>query len=139
MPREERCGAFRVDDGIESGARSQRRPGREDPERAHDRTRHSSEAWNSICADCGRHAEARALHEELQTKRAQGYVPYFSLAMSASAIGDMDGAIEYAQQACDEREPGLVIMTRVFPNARRLREDPRFAEVLRRLALPNRS
>ena len=27
------------------------------------------------CADCGRHAEARALHEELRTKRAQGYVP----------------------------------------------------------------
>jgi hypothetical protein len=51
----------------------------------------------------------------------------------------MDGAIEYAQQACDEREPGLVIMTRVFPNVRRLREDPRFAEVLRRLALRNRS
>jgi hypothetical protein len=91
------------------------------------------------CADCGRHAEARALHEELRTKRAQGYVPYFSLAISASAIGDMDGAIEYAQQACDEREPGLVIMTRVFPNGRRLREDSRFAEVLRRLALPNRS
>jgi serine/threonine-protein kinase len=91
------------------------------------------------CADCGRHVEARALHEELRTKRAMGYVPYFSLAISASAIGDMDGAIEYAQQACDEREPLLVIMTRVFPNARRLREDPRFADVLRRLALPSRS
>jgi serine/threonine-protein kinase len=89
------------------------------------------------CADCGRHAEARALHEELRTKRAQGYVPYFSLAVSASAIGDMDGAIEYAEQACDEREPGLVIMARVFPNMRRLRADARFADVLRRLAFPN--
>ena len=27
--------------------------------------------------------------------------------MGASAIGDVDAAIEYAPQACDEREPGL--------------------------------
>jgi hypothetical protein len=33
-------------------------------------------------------------------------------AAGSGRIGDMDGAIEYAQQACDEREPGLVIMTR---------------------------
>ena len=59
------------------------------------------------CADSGRLAEARTLHEELRTKRAQVYIPYFSIAISASAIGDMDGAIEYAQQACDEREPAL--------------------------------
>jgi serine/threonine-protein kinase len=84
------------------------------------------------CADTGRLAEARALHEELLKKRAQGYVPYFSLATSASAIGDMDAAIEYAHQACDEREPGLVIMVRVFPTQGRLRADPRFADVHRR-------
>jgi len=89
------------------------------------------------CADSGRLAEARALHDELRTKRAHGYVPYFSLATSASAIGDMDGAIEYAQQACDEREPGLVITTRVFPRQHRLRDDPRFADVLRRIGFPN--
>jgi len=88
------------------------------------------------CADCGRPADARALHEELLAKRGQGYVPFYSLAMSASAIGDMDAAIEYAQQACDEREPLLVIFTRIVPSARRLRADPRFGDVLRRLALP---
>ena len=57
--------------------------------------------------------------------------------MTASAIGDMDVAIEYAQQACDEREPGFVIMARGWPGTRRLRADPRFADVLRRLAFPN--
>jgi adenylate cyclase len=95
-------------------------------------------AYRTIaCADCGRLAEARALHEELRTKRAQVYVPYFSLAISASAVGDMDGAIEYAQQACDEREPALVIMPRVFPNLAHLRKEPRFADVLRRIGFPN--
>jgi eukaryotic-like serine/threonine-protein kinase len=89
------------------------------------------------CADSGRLAEARALHEELRTKRSQVYVPYFSIAVSASAIGDMDGAIEYAHQACDEREPALVIMPRMFPNLARLRAEPRFGDVLRRVGFPN--
>ncbi len=98
---------------------------------------HFALAYRTVAsADSGRLAEARALHDEMRTKRAQVYVPYFSLAISASAIGDMDGAIEYAQQACDEREPALVIMLRTFPLAR-LRTEPRFADVLRRVGLPN--
>src|SRR5688572_18227750 len=60
---------------------------------------HFALAYRTVaCADSGRLAEARALHDEMRTKRAQVYVPYFSLAISASAIGDMGGAIEYAQQ-----------------------------------------
>jgi serine/threonine-protein kinase len=87
-------------------------------------------------ADCGRLAEARALHDELMSKRARGHVTYLSLALTSAAVGDMDAAMEYAQQSCDEREPGLMLFARVFPNLRRLRADPRFADVLRRLALP---
>ena len=90
-------------------------------------------------ADGGRMADARALHEEMLASRARRYVPAFASAISASAIGDMDAAIEYAQQACDEREPILVIFTRNFPNGRRLRADPRFADILRRVAFPNLS
>ena len=87
-------------------------------------------------ADCGRLADARALHQELLSRRARGYISYWGLALASAAVGDMDAAMEYAQQSCDEREPSLVIMARLFQNARRLREDPRFADVLRRLALP---
>ena len=87
-------------------------------------------------AACGRMAEARALHDELLSRRARGYVTYLGLAMVSAAVGDMDAAMEYAQQSCDEREPAMVIFARLFPNMRRLRADPRFADVLRRLALP---
>ena len=90
-------------------------------------------------ADCGRIAEARALHDELLSRRARGYVTYLGLALVSAAVGDMDAAMEYAQQSCDEREPAMVIFARLFPNMRRLRADPRFADVLRRLALPSLS
>ncbi len=56
--------------------------------------------------------------------------------MSAAAVGEQDLAMDLARQACDEREPVLIFTARNFPDARRLRDDPRFAEVLRRLAFP---
>ena len=87
-------------------------------------------------ADCGRLAEARALHDELLARRARGYVSYLALAVTSACVGDMDAAMEYAQQSCDEREPAMVLFARLFPNMQRLRDDPRFADVLRRLALP---
>jgi hypothetical protein len=58
------------------------------------------------------------------------------VAIAAAASGDMDAAIDFARQACDEREPLLVLEARLFPDMQPLRDDPRFAEVLRRLALP---
>ena len=87
-------------------------------------------------ADWGKPDEARALHEELLAMRARVHVPCGTLAISAAASGDMDAAIDFAQQSCDEREPNLLILARVFPDYQRLRADSRFAAVLQRLALP---
>ena len=56
--------------------------------------------------------------------------------MSAAAVGEQDLAMDLVRQACDEREPILIAFARNFPDARRLRDDPRFADVLRRLAFP---
>ena len=50
-----------------------------------------------------------------------------SLMVSAIAVGDLDAAIDFAIQACDEREPLLVLLARNFPDLQRLREDLRFA------------
>jgi tetratricopeptide (TPR) repeat protein len=89
-----------------------------------------------VYADWGKPADARALHDEMLALSARSYVPKAILATSAIAIGDMDLAIDLAHQACDEREPYMCIVARVVPDWRRLREDPRFADVLRRLAFP---
>ena len=90
-------------------------------------------------ADWGKAPEARALYEELLSKRARSYVSYLALAVTSAAVGDMDAAMEFAQQSCDEREPAMVLFGRTFPNLQRLRADRRFADVLRRLALPQTS
>ena len=87
-------------------------------------------------ADWGRPADARAVHDQALAASARAYVPRAALACSASAIGDMDLALQLAHQACDEREPLVVFMSRAFPDWECLRQDPRFAEVRRRLALP---
>lgn len=93
---------------------------------------HQAIAW----ADWGRIDRARELHEELLVMRARAPVPFTSLAISAAAVDDLDAAIEFAHQACDEREGILVVFARNFPDLSRLRADSRFARVLARLALP---
>ncbi len=89
------------------------------------------------CADWGKPAEARRLHEEVLALSARSYVPLAQLAASAAAVGEQDLALDFVRRACDEREPILIIMARLFPDSRRIREDPRFADVLRRLAFPD--
>jgi len=84
----------------------------------------------------GNMANARALHEELKALASKAYVSNSELMVSSLAVGDNDSAIDFALQACDEREPILILYSRTFPDLQPLREDPRFAEVLRRLGYP---
>jgi serine/threonine-protein kinase len=84
----------------------------------------------------GNHEQARALHEELKALSARTYVSNGVLLVSSIAVGDMEAAIDFALQGCDEREPIMILYSRMLPDLQRLRDDPRFAEVLRRLAYP---
>ena len=93
---------------------------------------HSVQAY----AESGRMTEARTAHARLLDLASRSYVSPSILSLAASAVGDMDQAIDLAQQACDERDPFLLVVARVFPHYRRVREDTRFGDVLRRLKLP---
>ena len=84
----------------------------------------------------GNLAEARALHEELAGLSTRKYISNTLRALSSTAVGDMDAAVDFALQACDEREPLLLLYSRWIPDFQPLRDDPRFAEVLQRLAYP---
>ena len=87
-------------------------------------------------ADWGKLTEARAVHAEILAARTRKFVAYGTLAQSASAIGDMDAAYEFAHLSCDEREPVSLVFARCLPDWQRMRDDPRFITVWRRLGLP---
>lgn len=88
-------------------------------------------------ADAGRWPEARGEYARLLEIAARKYVPCSMLANAAAAMGELDRAIELAHQACDERDGAQLILARSFPTSRRLRSDPRFVDVIRRLRLPD--
>jgi non-specific serine/threonine protein kinase len=81
-------------------------------------------------ADWGKPAEAKAVHTELLARAAWGYVSPTLLATSAAAVGERDEAMRYAREAYAIRDPQLATLGRHWPGTKRLREDPRFTEIL---------
>jgi hypothetical protein len=72
---------------------------------------------------------AKTLYCELLSQAERQYVSRGLLAQAASAAGEMDDAISYALKFYHSREP-LVIVVKHWPSTWRLRQDPRFYEVL---------
>jgi hypothetical protein len=58
------------------------------------------------------------------------------LAPAAAAVGEMDRAIAFAQQALDDKDPLFVMLARTWPDYERLRADSRFREIVSQLRLP---
>ena len=81
-------------------------------------------------AEWGRPAEAKSVYAELLARAAREYVSPTLLATSAAAVGERDEAMRYAREAYAIRDPLLNHLTRHWPGAKRLREDPRFTEIL---------
>jgi len=81
--------------------------------------------------------EARVVYDELITRSASEYIQPGMLAIAASAVGETAQAIALAQRAVDERDPIFVIISRTWPEFKKLRLDPRFNEVLGQLNFPN--
>ena len=51
-------------------------------------------------------------------------------------LGDKDNAFHWLDRAYDEREGQILTLIKVFPSFNSLRSDPRYAELLRKLGLP---
>jgi serine/threonine-protein kinase len=90
----------------------------------------------SIHAAGGRLEEARAAFAELQARSTHAYVQPSVLGTAAAGLGDRDQAVAFAQRALTERDPFFVMMARTWPSWDPVRTDPRFRDVMRRLALP---
>jgi TolB-like protein/Tfp pilus assembly protein PilF len=83
-------------------------------------------------AGLGRREESRAALSELE--RRYGNSAAFSIAGAHATLGDADGAFRWLDQAFERRERGLSYL-QSFPWFDRLRSDPRYLSLLRRMGL----
>lgn len=85
-------------------------------------------------ASCGRKAEAEKTMAQLLELSKQHYLSPHWLAAEQAALGNKDEAFKWLDQALDRRF-GPLIYLKVNPIWDPLRQDPRFAEYVRRVGL----
>jgi adenylate cyclase len=89
-----------------------------------------------VYADGSDNARARKILEEFQERARREHVPPLALAMAHMAVGDRDGTFVWLDKMYEEHHPWLIFMNE---HARydRLRGDPRFQQLLRKIGFKN--
>jgi tetratricopeptide (TPR) repeat protein len=88
-----------------------------------------------VYAVTGKKAEARAVLDELKQRSQQEYVPADSIALVYAGLGEKDQAFTWLEKAYEEHAFKMAWL-KVEPQWDSLRSDPRFADLLRRVGLP---
>ena len=83
----------------------------------------------------GREREARALLTQLDALRRTTYVSAYDFATMHTALGEIAPALEWLERAYEERTHRMAFL-RVDPRLDPLRGEPRFRELLTRMAFP---
>jgi tetratricopeptide (TPR) repeat protein len=96
--------------------------------------------WNDaglgyVYASSGSKEEALRVIAELKAKAKQRHVSSYSIATVYAGLGDRDEAFVWLEKAYHERSPGLTWL-KVEPMLDSIRSDPRYADLLRRMGLP---
>jgi hypothetical protein len=87
-----------------------------------------------VYAVAGKQAEARQILAELQALTGTQAISPYHLAAIYAGLGDKDRAFEMLQAAYDEKADRLAYLG-VDPRLKPLRNDPRFAQMMRRIGL----
>ena len=87
-----------------------------------------------LLARSGKRAEAEQLLRELEESQAQGYVSPVAFAILHIGLGNLAAALDWAERAFDERR-GWLAYVNVNPMFDPLRNEPRFAALVRRMRL----
>ncbi len=87
-------------------------------------------------AEAGEIDEARAVLDELLERTKERYVEPNAVATVYAALGDNDAAFEWLERAYEERSQMLANVHSSRGPIYRLRADPRFNELMRRMGLP---
>jgi predicted negative regulator of RcsB-dependent stress response len=82
----------------------------------------------------GRHDEALATLEEMKTLATSRYVSPALIAMGFQALGDKDQAFNWWAKACEDNSFDVKTL-KLDPLNDGLRDDPRFADLLRKAKL----
>jgi hypothetical protein len=78
----------------------------------------------------------QAIHDELSARARREYVQATIQALTMAAPGRVDEAFALLHRACDERD-GVLMYSRSYPAFRLLQNDPRMAEIYRRIGFPS--
>jgi pentatricopeptide repeat protein len=89
----------------------------------------------NLYAVTGRDKEALEVIEQLKRASATQYAPAPALALVYTGLGDKDEAFFWLDRAVEERAFQLQWI-KVEPRWESLRSDPRFTNIIRRMALP---
>ncbi|MFN2598086.1 MAG: winged helix-turn-helix domain-containing tetratricopeptide repeat protein, partial [Pyrinomonadaceae bacterium] len=87
-----------------------------------------------VYAAAGEEEAAREVLGEFEEVSKQRYIPSYLIALIHASLGANDSAFELLEKACEERSSWLTWL-RVEPKFDRLRPDPRYAGLLRRVGL----
>jgi TolB-like protein/Tfp pilus assembly protein PilF/DNA-binding XRE family transcriptional regulator len=98
----------------------------------------ASAALGHLYGKAGKTIEARAIFEELTGRSKRSFVPSYDIALVCAGLGWMDQAIGYLAQAYQERS-GWMTYLNIDPRLDPLRTDPRFLEIVRRVARQGQS
>ncbi|HEY6120111.1 MAG TPA: winged helix-turn-helix domain-containing protein [Pyrinomonadaceae bacterium] len=88
-----------------------------------------------LYAVTGKKVEARTMLDGLKRASEQEYVPANSIAMIYAGLGEKDAAFAWLDKAYEQRAFQLQWI-KIEPRWDNLRSDPRFADLLRRIGLP---
>jgi TolB-like protein/DNA-binding winged helix-turn-helix (wHTH) protein/cytochrome c-type biogenesis protein CcmH/NrfG len=86
-------------------------------------------------AQAGRRADALRLLEELKRRKQTGYVPAAAFVKAYLGLGEYDQAFFWLEEAYKEQS-NLLQFLKVHPIFDPIRDDPRFADLVRRVGLP---
>jgi len=85
-------------------------------------------------ARCGNRAEAMRVLGELKTQVRRGYVIPAKVALSYAALGDADSTFAWLERGYEGRDAYMTFL-KVEPLYDTVRNDPRFARLVRRVGL----
>lgn len=87
-----------------------------------------------IDGTAGRQNDAEQVLVELQQVAAHRYVPAYNFAVVCLGLGDYHGALEWLERAYQDHDVHMVFLA-VEPKWSRLRQEPRFLDLLHRVGL----